>query len=320
MKHLTGRLKDTIRQNRWTVQFIKLVLVSVVAVSFFSCKGCEPPPKPSQRKPMNIIVILDTSNRIDASIKANQNQLEKDIELVEGIKELYLDQSGRDMFYIPNRLTFVVPNQPGTDPIPSDIKTRLKIEPTPDDISKGKPAFEKKAESAVSAVKDLYTFVTKQNKYPGSDIWNWFQLHSGTYVKKGMRNYIICVSDGYLDFDKSIQKNRPKEGNKTSYIPNIAIFRNDPAWIKTFDAEGYGLLEIEADYTDYDVKFMMVEMKLRDLRDKKIIETYWKRWLSSMGITQPQFVYSSGNTIGEINDFLSQDAKTDKSNDQSHSR
>ena len=304
MKRLTGRLRDNIRQNRWTVQFIKLGLVSVVALSFFSCNGGESQPKLPPPKPMNIIVILDTSNRIDPS--KNPMQSDKDIRIVKGIVKSYLDQSRREMFYIPNRVAFVVPGQPGTSPISSDIKTRLKIEPTPDCISKGKPAFEEKGKKAVSAVEDLYTFVTKQNKYPGSDIWDWFRLHSGTYVKKGMRNYIICVSDGYLDFDKSIQKKRPKEGNKTSYIPNIAIFRNDPAWIETFDAEGYGLLEIEADYTDYEVKFMMVEMKLRDLRDKRIIETYWERWLSSMGITQWKFVYSSGNTDSEIKNFLSQ--------------
>ncbi len=51
----------------------------------------------------------------------------------------------------------------------------------------------------------------------------------------------------------------------------IKSFWEDSDWQEAFDKKGYGLLEIESDFKDYEVKFLMVEMKLRDARDKKEI-------------------------------------------------
>ena len=317
MKHLTRRLKDIIRQNSQMFQFKKPYAVSpaVVALCFFlvlSCNGCPSPPKP-QSKAMNIIVILDTSDRIAAS--KYPTQVEDDIELVKDIVNYYHEQSMREMFLIRNRLTFVVPNQPQTERVPRNITEKLRIWPTREDIDGGALKFEKIEKDALSAIDELYAFVGNQKKYTGSDIWSWFRLRCEIYLKKGMRNYIVCLSDGYLDFDKSIQDTRPRQGNKTSYIPysQIVKFWDDSDWKETFDTEGHGFLEVQQDFSDYNVKFIMVEMDLRDERDNpEIIETYWRNWLSSMGIMESEFVYSDGDAIDKIVDFISQDNKTEQ--------
>ena len=149
-------------------------------------------------------------------------------------------------------------------------------------------------EGLLAAIDELYQLLEKQKKFTGSDIWKWFRASGNAYLKKDMQNYIICISDGYLDFDKSIQDKRPKIGNKTSYIPytQVVKFRNDPNWESKLGSEGHGLLEIGKDFSAYDVKFLMVEIKLRHMLDLPILKKYWQTWLASMGIHDSEFVES----------------------------
>ena len=57
-----------------------------------------------------------------------------------------------------------------------------------------------------------------------------------------------------------------------------------------FNDEGHDLLEIGKDFTVYNAIFLMVEIAHRDMLDLDIIKAYWTQWLSSMGITKPQFL------------------------------
>ena len=97
---------------------------------------------------------------------------------------------------------------------------------------------------------------------------------------------------------RSVESTEPGSGRRG--------FHHD--WRETFDTEGHGLLEIQRDFSDYAVKFMMVEMELRDERDNlEVIEAYWRNWLSSMGITQSEFFYSDGDAVDKIIEFMSQE-------------
>ena len=55
----------------------------------------------------------------------------------------------------------------------------------------------------------LYEFV-QGHKQTGSDIWDWFQYEAVDYLSASHQNLIICLSDGYLVFDKNIQETRRK--------------------------------------------------------------------------------------------------------------
>ncbi len=68
-------------------------------------------------------------------------------------------------------------------------------------------------------------------------------------------------------------------------------------------------MEIGQDFSDYDVKFIMVEMKLRNtnlLYEPETIKTYWQKWLASMGITKSKFVYSGENASDAIEELFLQ--------------
>ena len=273
---------------RKTKIFGVTIAVFLILIVGEESDGQESKPPPS--KPINIVVIIDTSDRV--SKERNPNQAAKDVEIAKSIVHFYYERARRKMFSTKNRLAFVVPEQPNTPQISSEIIRNLKIWPTREDQRIGASKFEEKKENLLKAIDELYQSVKTENTFTGSDIWKWFRASEALYLKKDMQNYIICLSDGYLDFNRSIQDGRPRIDNKTSYIPyaQVVEFRDDSDWEQEFDSEGHGLLEIGKDFRSYDVKFLMVEIKLRHMLDLPILEKYWRTWLASMGINDSEFV------------------------------
>ena len=260
---------------------------------------------PGPTIPLNIIIILDTSDRI--SKEKNPDQAQSDIIIARGIVNLFADLIQEEVDkhtqrnkWFPHSLSFVVPEQPHTTSIPKDIIRKLKIWPptkSRDVMSFNVPKFTKKKDELLNTIEELYQGISRQEGFTGSDIWDWFRASGERYLKADKQNYIICISDGYLDFDKDIQDKRPKRGNKTSYMPyhQIVKLRNDPEWKQKFDSEGHGLLEIGQDFSQYDVKFLMVEITLRDMLDLDILKEYWQQWLASMKINHSEFVESQAD-------------------------
>ncbi len=275
--------------SKFKVANIVFIVFSILITSGTSCTA--PPPENNQRKPSNIIVILDTSDRVSKA--KSLNQARTDIEIANGIVDLFEQRVRQDLYIRSHhRIAFVVPEQPDTAPIPQEIAEKLMISPTDEDRLRGAPRFREMRKELLRTIDQLYQFIEKRGTFTGADIWDWFRGSGEAYLKMDMQNYIICLTDGYLDFNRSIQMIRPKRGNKTSYIPyhQIVRFRNDPNWGKKFENEGHGLLEIGEDFSAYDVKFLMVEIAHRHMLDLDIIKAYWKQWLSSMGITKSQFL------------------------------
>ena len=284
------------------------VLVTL-SILIAGCGGCsDPPPKPDRPKPLNIIVILDISDRI--SKRENPNQTKTDVIISEGIVNLYHEHVLQQRGDLRNRVAFVVPRQPGASQIPQEIARQLKIWPTSQDKSAGRERFDAMKAELLEAIRKLYHFAQTQNPFTGSDIWIWFRDSAKVSLKSDTLNYIICLSDGYLDFNNDIQKDRPKVGNKTSYIPysQIKKFRNTPDWKQKFHTEGHGLLEIGEDFSSYNVKFLMVEITHRHMLDLEIVKEYWQTWLKSMGIADSQFLPTQNDpqkVIDRIKEFIS---------------
>lgn len=266
---------------RKTKIFGVTIAVFLILIVGKGLDGQESKPPPS--KPINIVVIIDTSDRV--SEERNPNQAAKDVEIAKSIVDFYYERARRKMFSTKNRLAFVVPEQPNTPQISSEIIRNLKIWPTREDQRIGASKFEEKKENLLKAIDELYQSVETENTFTGSDIWKWFRASEVLYLKKDMQNYIICISDGYLDFNVDIPR------AKGTYIPyrDVVKFRKDPNWEQKFDVGGHGLLKV-GDFSAYDVKFLMVEIKLRHMLDLPILKKYWRTWLASMGINNSEFV------------------------------
>ena len=277
----------------------------------------EPPLSPA----INIVVILDTSDRISKA--ENPGQLEKDIVITKGIVNLFteillyeLRTQARDI-WLRHSLAFVVPCQQDAAPIPQNIIGNLKIYPTDEDrLRASAHRVKEMRDELLETIDKLYLLLEEETNFTGSDIWNWFSASGDLYLNKDMQNYIICISDGYLDFNRSIQDRRDMIGNKTSYIPykQIVTFREDLNWEQNFASEGHGLLEIGEDFSSYHVRFLMVEIKPRHMqvRDLPILEKYWRTWLESMGINDSDFVRAQSDpqiVKTKITKFVSQNRK-----------
>ena len=240
-------------------------------------------------KQANIIVIIDTSDRISKAKNPRQGQ--KDVEIAESIVHIFEEEFIRPNLYIgaKDTLAFVIPEQPEVvSPISQQTLTNLKIWPTTRQRAGGAPEFKKMKTKLLGAIGELYQSVSKQKVFNGSDIWKWFRYSAEVYLKSDARNYIICLSDGYLDFNNNIQIQRPKR-TYMSYR-QIVKFRETPNWKQKFHTEEHGLLEIGKDFSNYNVKFLMVEITHRHMLDLEIVKEYWQTWLKSMGITESQFL------------------------------
>lgn len=289
----------------------KIQIFVILGTMFFIFQSaCQPEEKKSRSplpKAVNIIVILDTSDRI--SKEKHPDQTQRDIEIVKGIvgwfERLVLGHLAESTaIEYPHRLTFVVPDQPKVSQVPLTIMERLTIEDSGQRNSY--PEFEEQRNQLLIAIGKLYKFVEGQRQ-TGSDIWDWFRARADYYLR-GDQNYIICLSDGYLNFDPDIEAQRRKRT-----FMQVGKLRNNPNWKEKLQNEG--LLAIGKNFSRYNTKFLMAEIVLR--RDKKtdviytqdfdIIREYWELWLASMGITDTKFIeqIDPGILKKEIESFLS---------------
>lgn len=295
---------------------IQIKFLAIFCILLLGCssdkKDVKPPPQP-----VNIIVVLDVSDRLlKEKLPGQERQVEKDKKIARGIIDQY-ESLARRAYYIGNyhRLTFVVPKQPGVKKlIPQETLESLKIWPTNEDRAKGAPRFREMKEELNQAIDSLYEFIEDRQEFTGSDIWGWFKVSAEEYLQAGALNYIICISDGYLYLDRIYVSSLPKKGNLTAVIRYAVVekFSRDPNWKTEFVQEGYGLLPIERDFSDYNVKFLMVEVGLPVLRvkDLPILKAYWVPWLQTMGIpaADSDFIHTQDDpqvVIEEIKKFFS---------------
>ena len=290
-----------------------LIILATICFLLVACNSDKkeaPPPS----KPINIIVILDVSDRLfKEKLLGQEKQAEKDIKIAKGIIEIFEKFAQRYYFVgSRHRLAFVVPKQPGVSkPIPQQTLESLKIWPTPEDRMKGAKRFKEMKDQLIKAIDDLYRFVDERQEFTGSDIWGWFQVSAKEYLLADARNYIICISDGYLYLNTAFVPFLPTKGNKTTVIRHSLVekWSNDPNWEAEFETGNYGLLPTKEDFRDYNAQFLMVEMGLPELRlkDLPIIEKYWVPWLQAMGVTDPKFSHTQddpGVVIEKIRGFL----------------
>lgn len=280
----------------------KMKIFVLVCIAFFTflnvsrSDGKESKSLPS--KPMNIVVILDTSNRV--SKEKHLGQVERDIEIIEEIvtqfekivKEHLYDS---ELIQYPHHLNFVVPEQPNVPSIPYKIVDNFAIKDSGQ--RRSWPEFMEQKKALLLALPKLYEFV-EQHKQTGSDIWEWFKYEAEDCFLGDHQNLIICFSDGYLMFDQNIEPERPDR----TYM-RVSKLRNAPNWKQKIHG-GEGLLPIGKDFSRYNVKFLMIEVKPQYPKDFEIIKEYWATWLNAMGIKDTDFIKQGRPLKKKIESFI----------------
>lgn len=296
----------------------RMKIFILVGVVFFSLLNANKLDGKESRIPspnvLNIIVILDTSDRV--SKEKHPEQMKRDVEIVaeivtqfEEIVETHILES--EGLAYKDYLAIVVPNQPSVPSIPWEIADKLTIEDPREDFTslRGNSGIltdlKEQKEILLDEIPKLYEFV-EQHKQTGSDIWDWFQSEAEDYLLADQLNLIICLSDGYLNFDKSIEARRRK-----GTFMQIGKLRGASNWKQKIHGSE-GLLSVGKDFSPYNVKFLMVEINLQNEKgsgipyqqDFEIIKEYWKTWLNAMGIKDPDFIKQGRPLKKKIASFI----------------
>ena len=254
--------------------------------------------------PINIIVIIDTSDRVCK--ERHPDQRERDIDILKKIVDQFYKhfedeiKTGR----IKNhKLNFVVPPQSKTQKPPDGITNKLTI--TAPKKRSGNPEFQRRKQELINAIPALYDHV-QQHPQTGSDIWDWFRSEAEPAFSRNHRNLMICLSDGYLNFDIDIEANRPKR----TYM-RVRALRDDSDAVNKIKNGNEGLRPVK-NFSEFNIKFLMFEIRLREengvkhFQDFDIIQAYWETWLNDMGIKHTKFFeqLGSGGLDNEIEKFI----------------
>jgi hypothetical protein len=249
------------------------------------------------RRPfLNIVILLDLSNRIDH--EKHPDQADADRAMIRQTVDFFEEAvKKRHYFLAQDQLTVVVAEQASVPP-----NRPIRIPRTPSQIDmkelrKGeKPSrktlrlkFDKQKQELLQAVDKLYNqAVTKDGGYPGADIWRFFRDSLKGYLKEkngDYRNVLVVLTDGYIDFDKEIQSRRPQG----SYI----------------DLEASHPLIPVGDFEDFDLNVLVLEINLRDtVADKDKLYRCWGDWLDGMSIARWELHQTFSNTEKILPQFL----------------
>ena len=96
--------------------FISVILVLAVGCTSEKSDAKDRSVHTSPTKPVNVVVIIDTSDRVSRA--RNPRQIEKDLKITENIVNIFEETFVRPSLYIGSKdtLAFVVPEQPEAPP------------------------------------------------------------------------------------------------------------------------------------------------------------------------------------------------------------
>ncbi len=200
---------ETNNKQQRILYIIIIVLSIVITFLVGRCsKSCEegtvPPPEETAQS-YNISILLDLSDRL-----LDNSQIKKDTQLINYIADFFIEQhkslTQKDLYKNGDKMKVFFYPQPQILDI-NKYQEDLSVEM----IVKGKGKAQIKEIVANrdtlanmkntwhNALDKIYTNTIKTKDCTGSDIWGFFDKSAKTYcIKKGSRNILVILTDGYL--------------------------------------------------------------------------------------------------------------------------
>ncbi|MCR4032395.1 MULTISPECIES: hypothetical protein [Flavobacterium] len=266
------------------------ILVSLLLILFFSCKEetkkeeSQNTIKTSVSENYNISILVDLSDRI--SLKKNPNPTmeiyQRDLGYIKSASEAFTEHlKSKRMRQIDDKMQLFFNPEPENPKINS-ISKELRINVTKDNASK---QFLNSINNTYSSKTEvIYESAIKDDKYIGSDIWNFFDSKvQDQCVDKDFRNILIILTDGYMFYEGT----QIKDKNLSSYLTPQLIKQNGlntKDWKKKFEKENFGFIKIDTDLSSLEVLVLGINPSKNNPFEEKIIKAYWTKWLSEMKI------------------------------------
>jgi len=254
----------------------------------------------------NTTILLDFSNRL-----LEKNQKEKDLKAIKFILSEFEKNQKKYAFQISkDKLRVTLAYQKNSIADVFSFGESLTIDMEEDNMNR--PKFVAKKKVFLESLEKLYDNGLK-SPMTGADIWTFFRDSSPTFIshsdeeKYNIKNKVIILSDGYLQFDQAISRNRPKG----TYMrgKDLKILRQRSEWKEKFDRSNFGLTPHD-NSTYENLSVLMLEIDPRNpaqsTNEFQIVKHYWEDWFTKMGIpcTVLKMVENLSNIESEINRFL----------------
>lgn len=265
------------------MRLLSIILIIFISPIFItSCKERTVKEKPEIVQ-NNITILLDLSDRID--VIKNPLQSEKDKALISSIVKIWksgLEQKG--VYKSLDRISIQFFPQP-TDTELLKIANSLTI-----DLGALSPKERKQKVLDIetiysNGINNLYSRAVNPTYFAGADLFTFFKDHaSDTAIKKGYRNILVVLTDGYLYWDGT----RIDQGNRHSYIerafPWLTQFRGmtSDKITEKFNQGDYGFIDTGKDLSELEV--LILEVNPAHSSDYDILNLYWDKWLKNMKI------------------------------------
>lgn len=266
------------------------ISILFLLVCFFSCKdetkteSKETSTKSSASENYNISILVDLSDRI--SLKKNPNPTmeiyQRDLGYIKSVSEAFTDHlKSKRMRQIDDKMQLFFNPEPENPEINS-ISKQLRITVNKDNASK---KFLNSINNTYSSkTLKIYESAIKDDKYIGSDIWNFFDSKvQDQCIDKDFRNILIILTDGYMFYEGT----QIKDGNLSSYLTPQLIKQNGlntNNWQKKFDSENFGFIKVDTDLSNLEVLVLGINPSKNNPFEEKVIKAYWTKWLSEMKI------------------------------------
>jgi hypothetical protein len=292
------------------IQF-RLVLVIFFAIIFTGCSGgdatdddlknCIDNIGQTTRQDSafcNITILLDLSNRIE-----NELQTERDLDLITTILDVFHSAKKEYGFqFSKDRLAISICRQKNDKVSLNNDQNNLIIDMDRENSQRMNfPTFCGQKEKFISGINDVYTYSNKNKKFYGADVWNFFKDDYLSLIKKGdsssrFKNKVIILTDGYLNFEREIEKKRPAG----TFMKGFNRMRNKKDWLKRFDKKNYKLIPHDQNYLDVEVLIFEVDPKSPTINTNEfdILSHYWKTWFKDMNI--PCEVYQKSKPAKDL--------------------
>lgn len=264
--------------------------MSLLLILFFSCKEepkneeKETAVKSSVSENYNISILVDLSDRI--SLKKNPNPTmeiyERDLGYIKTVSEAFTQHlKSKRMRQIDDKMQLFFNPEPENPEINS-ISKQLRITVDKDNASKEFLNSINNTYSSKSA--SIYESAIKDDKYIGSDIWNFFDSKvQDQCIEKDYRNILIILTDGYMFYEGT----QIKDGNLSNYLTPQLIKQNGlntNDWQKKFEDKKLGFIKIDTDLSNLEVLVLGINPSKNNPYEEKVIKEYWSKWLADMKI------------------------------------
>lgn len=221
-----------------------------------------------KKKPLNISVYLDLSDRITRDL--NPTQIERDTAIINHLIDIFIDDCVNNGKIINSTNHFQVffyptPNSSGIAQLASGLNLDLsKI------ALKEKKAKLKEMKSRFQTnLIQIYSDALNDKNWVGSDIWGFFSNKEvdKLCIRNGYRNILVILTDGYLYH----ANNKRKENSSYSYILPQTL--NDP---------NSSLIVQRKDLSNLEV--LMLEINPYDLKQRDRLISMLESWFREMEV------------------------------------